>query len=222
MLSKDQINILKESVESYRFPCIYYDFVGHQHVECENMLPVEKYIKNNLTSKELELVKNGLSNVLYWGYANVGNRATRVERFRNEVTQEQLFIAAQLFSNIQGDSLRRIKEVGLPEFSGMSFITKVRMFLDPDNYVILDKQILRMRNINQHNLLNNINFGENQTQIGITNNNVLVYLKWFQKCKEISASYYSSNYCAVDIERGFFTLVQRGKVELASEILSMA
>ncbi len=221
-LLQDDISELKNAIDSYDFPCVCYDFLNNRRIVHNNMLPVEEFIKSDFISADPELVKNGLSNVLYWGYNNIGYRDTRVNRFRNEVTEEKLLIAAQLFSNILGNCLRKIKEIQLPEFSGMSFITKVRMFLNPVDYVILDKQILTIRDTQYPTLLNDINLGNNATQIGITINNVEVYVRWCDKCREISQLYYNDEYRAVDIERGFFTLVQRGNVDLAAEILSMA
>jgi hypothetical protein len=221
-LSKDDIDVLNNAIKSYDFPCVYYDFSNNCRIEHTNMSLVEESIKSDLISANPEFIKNGLSNVLYWGFERVGYRNRRVNIFREQVTEEQLKTAACLFANIHGDRLREIKEIGLPQFSGMSFITKIRMFLDPENYVILDRQILQMRHIYHVNLLNDINFGNNETQIRISNNNVRIYLVWCKKCREISVLYYDNNYRSVDIERGFFTLIQRGKVDLAAKILSMA
>ncbi len=112
--------------------------------------------------------------------------------------------------------------MGLPQFSGMSFITKIRMFLDPHNYVILDQQILKMKNYRIPTLLNEIAFGENETQIRISQKNIMVYNSWCGKCTDISDSYYEGRYRAADVERGFFNLIQKQKTRLATSILSSA
>ena len=184
------------------------------------MKSVEKFIRNNLTSGNVYLVKNGLSNVIYWGFAKVGYRNKRVGIFRNQVTHRQLHDATLLFADIRGDGLKKIKRIGFPQFSGMSFISKVRMFLDPINYVILDQQILKMNDVPAQMVLKDIAFGKKETQLRISENNVRVYIDWCKKCVDISDSYFDGKYRAVDIERGFFTLIQSGWVELAAEILS--
>ena len=185
------------------------------------MRSIEKVIESDLSSGESELVKNGLSNVLYWGFAQIGYRDTRVKRFRNDVTQDKLNDATSLFNEIQGDCLLEIKRIGLPQFSGMSFISKVRMFLDPESYVILDQQILKINDVANNTVLTPISFGENETQIRISQNNVQVYEAWCNTCQSIAHSHFAAKYRAVDIERGFFTLIQNGRTELAANILSL-
>ena len=165
---------------------------------------------------------NSFKIVIYWGYAQVGYRDSRVEKFRNNVSNGQLYDNSLLFKNISGDSLIKIKKINLPEFSGMSFISKIRMFLDPTNYVILDRQILKMSRTPYRTLLNNIAFGNEETQIRISKNNASVYPNWCKKCLDISILYYEGRYRAVDVERGFFTLIQKGRVEFAAEILAKA
>lgn len=221
-LSKDEVNTLEKAIKGYDFPCVYYDYLDNQRVEHSNMRPVEEYLKKSLTSGNSELVNNGLSNVLYWGYARVGYREKRIRIFRNQVTKGQLDDAALLFADIREDCLKEIKRIRLPQFSGMSFITKIRMFLDPTNYVVLDRQIIKMKGKQLNNLLDNITFGNRETQIRITKNNVDIYVNWCNKCKEISHSYFGDKYRAVDIERGFFKLIESGRVEEAAKILSNA
>ncbi|SPD74227.1 conserved hypothetical protein [uncultured Desulfobacterium sp.] len=120
------------------------------------------------------------------------------------------------------DCLNDIKEIGLPQYSGMSFISKIRMFLDPTKYVVLDQQILKMNGTTFDTVLKQIKFGDKETQIRISKANIAVYQQWCDKCREISHSIYSGEYRAVDVERGFFTLIQHSKVELAAQILSNA
>ena len=57
-------------MENYSFPCVTYDFercAEHTH---SDMLGVESVIQAQLTSSRLGDVKDGLSNVPCWGYAN--------------------------------------------------------------------------------------------------------------------------------------------------------
>jgi hypothetical protein len=221
-LSSKHLNILSEAIEGYTFPCAYYDFINGRPSLHQNMFLVEKLIRDDLVSGEIELVKNGLSNVLYWGFAQVGYRDKRVSIFRDQVSKGQLYDASKLFPNINGDGLQEIKKLRLPQFSGMSFISKVRMFLDPTRYVILDKKILEMYKTPSVTLLKAISFGPKETQIRISDNNCRVYLSWCAKCVTISNIYYEGKYRAVDVERGFFTLVQKKHADTAAEILSLA
>lgn len=221
-LSQDEINILDEAIKEYSFPCVCYDFQKDQPLGFPNMIDVEKFIRKDLISGSSAYVKNGLSNVLYWGFAQVGVRDRRVAIFRNQVTQGQLYDATTLFEEIRGNGLREIWRIKLPQFSGMSFISKVRMFLNPTKYAILDRQILKMNKAPFETPLKRIKFGENETQIRISKDNAVVYQKWCNKCNEISNSIFKGLYRAVDVERGFFTLIQNNKVALAAEILSKA
>ena len=221
-ISNKHLNILTEAIRSYSFPFAYYDFINDRPSFQQSMILIEKLIRDDLVSGDLQLVKNGLSNVLYWGFAQVGYRDQRVSIFRNQVTMAQLHCAARLFPNINGDGLQEMKKLRLPQFSGMSFISKVRMFLDPIQYVILDKQILKMINTPFVTILNNISFRPSDTQIRISENNCSVYLNWCKKCATISKNHFDSKYRAVDVERGFFTLIQNRQVNNAAEILSLA
>ncbi len=95
-LSNDQIATLQEAIITYDFPCAYYDFLNDLPAPQHNMISVENLIRTDLISGDTLLVKNGLSNVLYWGYAQTGYRNTRIKRFRTEVTGGKLKDAAEL------------------------------------------------------------------------------------------------------------------------------
>ena len=51
-------------------------------------------------------------------------------------------------------------------------------------------------------------FGENETQIRITSHNEAVYDGWRNECAAINQIYFQDMYRVVDIERGFFSLIQ--------------
>ena len=221
-LTENQVKILRNAIEGYNFPCVYYDFENHYEVSHQTMYPVEEAVRNDLISGNNDSVKNGLSNVLYWGFAQIGFRDTRVNKFRSEVRSGHLHDAAILFRHNENIHLMEIKSINLPQFSGMSFVSKIAMFLDPNNYVILDKQIIKMNKVPIPTVLNEIAFGEKETRIRISQNNIRVYFNWCQKCSRISKSYFNGLYRAVDIERGFFTLIQNDNINQAAEILSNA
>ncbi len=221
-LTENQVEMLRNAITAYNFPCIYYDFQNACEVSCPTMSPVEQTIRNDLISGNNDHVKNGLSNVLYWGYARIGFRDIRVNKFRDEVRTGQLHDAATIFQHQENINLMEIKNIKLPQFSGMSFISKIAMFLNPDKYVILDQQILKMNQIILPTILKAITFSQKDVQIRISKNNVQVYSNWCQKCGEISKFYYKGSYRAVDIERGFFTLIKNKNVSQATEILANA
>lgn len=54
--------------------------------------------------------------------------------------------------------------------------------------------------------------GQKETQIRITGHNEAVYNGWRQECSSISQMYFQDRYQVVDIERGFFNLIQRNNL----------
>ena len=108
------------------------------------MLEIEAIIRSQLVSGDVTSVRDGLSNVLYWGYARTGYRGRRVQSFRQGVDEQGLNDASKLFRTIRGPAIKDIKKLKLPQFAGLSFVSKVRMFLEPADYVVLDLQLLKM------------------------------------------------------------------------------
>ena len=129
-LTDSQIEILRNAIEGYNFPCGYYDYENDCEVSHQAMYPVEKAVRNDLISGNNDSVKNGLSNVLYWGFAKIGFRDTRVNKFRSEVRSGQLHDAAILFQHHENIDLMEIKSINLPQFSGMSFVSKIAIIGD--------------------------------------------------------------------------------------------
>jgi hypothetical protein len=98
-LTEQQRDGLRAAIESYAFPPDYFDFRRNAPRRLADTRAVEVAISGELKSGDPEQVKNGLSNVLYWGYAQMGIRQTRVDRFRATVTVSQLRQAADLFDD---------------------------------------------------------------------------------------------------------------------------
>src|SRR5882757_2473704 len=81
-LNPNQIICIEEAINNYDFPAEWYDFTDFQgnallkvnRIKGRNIGDVEKVIFDQLTSQNPERLKDGLSNVLYWGYANMGFR----------------------------------------------------------------------------------------------------------------------------------------------------
>ena len=212
---------MRKAIEGYHFPSDYFDFVGNTPERLENARAVEVRILRGLTSADPAELKNGLSNVLDWGYAQMGIRDTRVQRFRSNVTVYEIMRAYDLFQRSTHPSVLEIKKLGLPEFSGLSFVSKIRMFLDPDKSAVLDNQIMKIHRNCPTTLLANLQIGRS-TQIPITKHNSEVYEAWCRTMVEISGGYFDARFRAVDVERGFFQLIQDGKVTAAAQIFNNA
>ncbi|EHK67685.1 hypothetical protein KYC_04072 [Achromobacter arsenitoxydans SY8] len=182
------------------------------------MAQVESRIRQNLLSEKG--VKDGLSNVLYWGFAQMGGLAViRADRFRSSVTQDQLASAAQLFAVSRCPSLVSIARLKLPQFSGVSFVSKVRMFLDPNGSATLDKQIMKIHRLRPTTVLAAVR--ALKTAIPVNTSNSAAYEAWCARLAQIRRLYLPS-LRVVDIERGLFHLIQSGRVQCAADILADA
>lgn len=221
-LNEEQIQILKSAIDNYAFPAIYFDFDANSEVNAGGMSEVESVISGQLKSESITEVKYGLANVLYWGYANVGYRDVRVKKFRENVTDKKINQFQDMVLNNRMPSLIAIQKIGLPEYSGISFVSKILMFLNPKSYCVLDKQIAKLRMEESAKSLNSHKFETNNTQIRITKYNENVYEEWRKECLNISRDYFEMKYRAVDIERGFFQLIQNENLDRARQIYNDA
>jgi hypothetical protein len=218
------LKALAEAVHGYDFPAVTYDFAKDLEIAHESMIRVEDEIRLSLISDDWMAVRDGLSNVLYCGYARIPYGERRVKRFRDAATSDQIARAGALFRSIKGPALRRIKELQLPEFSGLSFVSKVRMFLDPQNYVVLDQKLLTLRAVAPRTVLSTLAFDDRrETSIRITEANESSYEDWCMLCRRIAATcFVGTGLRAVDVERGIFHLVEGGETAAAAEILAGA
>jgi hypothetical protein len=191
---------------------VYFDFAAAVPVVAANMSDVETSIRSMLVSDDVEQVRNGLANVIYWGYAQIAYRDVRVTRFRVGVTQDHLSAFRRLVEGGVTPTLAQIAMIGMPQYSGISFISKVLTFLDPIRFCVLDKQLAKLASGPGCRALHRLTMG---TQIQITSNNESVYNAWRAECGEISTRYFGGRRRVVDIERGFFQLVQSGNLDLA-------
>lgn len=214
-LNESQTSELEAAIATYAFPAVYFDFRTSIEVRAASMGVVENAIREMLTSEANGQVLDGLANVIYWGYAQVGYRDRRVRRFRDDATEDQLNRFRTLLGSTDSIGLDTIAALKLPEFSGISFVSKILAFLDPVKYCVLDKQLLKLALRPGNRALHRVSAG---TQIRVTANNQQAYDAWRQECASISAQYFNGQYRAVDVERGFFQLVQAGRVALAQEL----
>jgi hypothetical protein len=197
---------------------VYFDFAANIQVETPDIRVVEAAIRGMLVSQVAERVQDGLANVIYWGYAQIAYRDVRVARFRrgvtlNHLSQFQALVAAGV------PSLSQIKALKIPEYSGISFISKVLTFLDPARYCVLDQQLARLGTGPGRSALHGLSRG---TRIEVTANNERVYDAWRAECLRISAQYFGGTHRVVDVERGFFQLVQTKQLQLAQQIYAAA
>lgn len=219
MLDEESKKKLEEAIKDYDFPAVYFDFENEREIIANNMLEVENYIKSKLTSNSIQEVKDGLSNVLYWGHAKTGYRSTRVYNFRTKVLNKQIEDFQEIAKN--NIDLIKIEKLKMPEYSKVSFISKVMMFLCPEKFCVLDKQLAKISICTKVGALGELKYG-GETYIGVTQQNQKAYLNWCNECKLISEKCFGNKYRTVDIERGFFNLIQKGNCSLAKAIYETA
>ena len=218
-LTLQQVNDLAASIQEYAFPAVYFDFHRNIQVNAGNMQALEAVILGMLRSPQTQQIKNGLANVIYWGNANAGYQMARVNQFRNGVTDAHLGQFQGLVDNGNIPTLHDIARIGMPQFSGVSFISKIIMFLNPAQYCVLDLLLSRLGRVQGNKALHNLVVN---TQVRVTVNNSNVYYQWCQECQDISNQYYAGRYRVVDVERGFFNLIQNGQLEYVQQIYNAA
>ena len=213
---------LCEAVRAYDFPAVACRFErggdGGDRIVREpdhGMDFVEKRVRDLLRSTNLRAVKDGLSNLLYWGYANSpGLQRHRVGKFRDAVEDDdprlKEFVKLREQSSPSSPTLLNVRQLGLPQFSQMSFTSKVLMFLDPKTCPVLDLKIARTFARNAYfSPLENLTFG---TSIPITRRNADAYRRWACWCSRIAEAVNKEpasprrDLRAVDVERALFTL----------------
>ena len=230
---KDYAKKLCKAVEAYEYPAVTYDFQIGREVPHSNMSEVDRVIHSQLCSPHLSEVKDGLSNVVYWGMYRMGFRDTRVREFR-KVTLHQLSCFSAVARDPRGADLVRIKKIGMPQFkTGMSLVSKIRAFLDPGCYPVLDKSIAEeFSQSNSFPPLSNLTFRKKSewgkqasTYISITNGNEQVYEEWACWCRDTAKALNSYTYSprknlrAVDVERSIFHLADNNKTPEAWRLL---
>jgi hypothetical protein len=180
---------------------------------------LERFVRAQLLSAKHVDIKNGLSNVIYWGYATSrGRLKDRVKRFRSEVNDRQII---EFSKSVQSTDIRfkDIAKCNLPQFSKVSFISKILMFLDPTKNVTLDLQLSKIKAAKTSTSFRNLSICP--TYIPVTRQNETFYSAWCNTCCDVAHEYFASNGIrGVDVERGFFTMIRNGHVETAAIILN--
>jgi hypothetical protein len=215
-----QVKNLIDAVNGYSFPTAHFDFSTQTPIVGLSMTQLETRIRQQLLSSSISDVKDGLSNVLYWGFAQMGGVAdVRVERFRSAVTDAKLKQASALFAKQRRPALYDIARLKLPQFSKVSFVSKIRMYLDPVESATLDRQIMQMHQVHSDTVLANVKEYPTSIPTSIVNSNA--YESWCERLADIAQAYLPSAR-VVDIERGLFQMIQSGYVTEAAGILKSA
>lgn len=204
-LSDTQIATLKTAVPKYDGPLVTYNFETKTQISHASMFSVETSILADLTSEDMDQVKNGLVNVIYWGFnrMNMGMRASQLNRFRETIAPGQLQLASKTFRKLTGPGLMEIKRMKLPEFTNMSMISKVRMFLDPDNYISVDRMLLKLELVQSF-------IKPSSVSINVSESNASGYQRLCDIFKRAAHTYWNPAIRAVDVERGIYQLIKSG------------
>lgn len=217
-LNENQVTDLRDAIRNYDYPTQLYDFARKQPVSYKTMRELETELRMGLVSGDPIKVKYALANIVYWGNVQSAYVLYRIHTFLEKVRDAEIHKAMQLFSNPSNISLKDIKRLGLPQFSNMSFVSKLRMFLDPGNCVALDRKLLKPKECDMRTLFHEIT--ERPTYIPITDHNCRQYDKWCEKCRNTANCYFqNSGIIAVDVERGIFHLVDKGELNKAAYLV---
>lgn len=212
------LGTLSAAIDGYSYPCVAYDFQVGREVSFRNMAGVETLIAEQLASYDLERVKDGLSNVLFWGfYRSSGRRDDRVKKFRASVTSEKLGLTIEAMSSLRGCAIGELKRLRLPQFANLSFLSKLRTFLDPSAFCVVD---LKLRTIPIIAQTFKVYHASKPTYIPVTQANEEAYMWWVSVCRKVAAAVESAGAVRpVDAERGFFQMVELGKTDLADRLI---
>ena len=213
---------IRQAAAEYSYPAKTYDFTEETESEHCEMSCVERLIRAQLTSESRSQVKDGLSNVLYWGYVRQGGIGPhRVRQFRKKVTDDQLDGFVECRRRSACIRIEELQRLGLPEFSAMSFSSKVLMFMCPDRYPVLDLKIARFAHRQPAQSLDRpsglsalLNLKFYPTSIPLTGRNMRAYREWSRWCCEIADAVNAVvlpdiNLRAVDVERAIFWCIDR-------------
>ncbi len=207
---------LARAIRNYSYPCIVYDFRLEQEIQLKSVVGVECFIQEQLMSTDTERVKDGLSNILFWGYyRSPGRRNRRVQSFRNGVDSRQLICAVNVFASLRGCAIRDLKRLNLPQFRYMSFLSKLRTFLDPSAFCVIDLKLCKIPAIARK-------FSVYETYIPVTEQNEESYSWWVNLCGRAAKTVQISacgSVRPVDAERGFFQLVDDKETALADSLI---
>jgi hypothetical protein len=207
---------LLQAISDFSFPTCVFDFSYGVERVLPSMSAVETVIHDDLRSEDRNRVRDGLANIVYWGWARAGFRNARVQRLRERVSDDQLDAAIEAFRTLQGVGLTTLKRLRLPEFSNLSFLSKLRTFLDPHTFCVIDLKLCKINSVRDQ--------FERRTRktryLPVNRVNVRSYEWWVDLCRRVAQALSNAeNLRAVDVERGFFQLVDTGRVDVADRLI---
>ena len=218
----DYSALLCRTVQAFSFPAVTFDFVDNRECRHSDMRGVETRVHELLCSSDPGAVRDGLSNVLYWGWAQApGLRDFKVAAFRKKLQPGDRRLAGfrklvRSMPESATDRLWALKLLKLPQFSQMSFTTKILMFLDPNSYPVLDRKLAKA--YAQHGGFPPLQDLKFATSIPITVKNGTCYERWACWCRSIAVRVNESSGSprrdlrAVDVERALFVLADSGRM----------
>ena len=224
--------------EAYDYPAVTcFDFnlflqkkkLSLYETQHQNVLEVEELIRGQLLSQNIEMVKDGLSNVLYWGYASPSQRGPYVKKegrykggrqysriciFRRDVTSKHIDDFMYLLNTSVCISLNGIKSIKMPEFTQMPFVSKLVMFLLPVSSPVLDNKIARFAQEQNMPILKRLTIG---TTVSLSKSNMEIYDEWALWCRQIAETINNNpslpckGLRAVDVERAIYCRIPNKK-----------
>ena len=200
--------VLCAAVEAYDYPAVTYNFERGvntctdliRRVVHQDMSQVEDKIRSQLLSRNSIEVKNGLSNVLYWGHDTHRRiQVVHVRKFREKIYDPKRQLQAFHWTVHSSHNAKSLigEIIALPQFS-VSMGSKVAMFIDSDKYPVLDSRI---------------------EEIARIESSIQAYEKWASWCHEIAQKVNScpnsssKDLRAVDVERAIYHLADSDKCE---------
>ncbi|WP_200902933.1 hypothetical protein, partial [Pseudomonas fluorescens] len=146
--------------------------------------------------------------IIYWGNATAGYRDSRFAKFNSLIGSFAPYASFNGLVSTGTPSLAALKRLGFPSYSNISFVSKILMFLNPQEYCVLDLQISKLKKQTRpiSRALDRLTLYP--TSIPITQANEQVYDLWRSECRCISSTYYGGRYRVADVERGFFQLTK--------------
>ena len=221
----DYTALLCQMVREYDYPAVTYDCKNNKQRNHGSIYSVERHINELLTSGDRGPVKCGLLNVLYWGHATNAMLQTHwVNKFRDTVTSEMLdaFMDGILPPPPPDSPVGHFRGMGLPGF-GMSFTTKLAMFLCPDVYPVLDTNIARLKD-EPFDFAPLHGLQMPARHIPTSPANERCYAQWAQWCRGVAKQANRElpdvfRIRAVDVERAVFTALSKNRHDHVQQLL---
>lgn len=192
-----------------------------------NMESVDHVIGKQLTSQDLQEIEDGLSNVLFWGYANFNQfQRSKIQRLRKEITCQQLIDLRDAIGDVDEIDLSVIRSMKIPEFGQMSFASKLLMFLSAGTRPVLDIKIAKFARWFKIPPLSNLKLSWDEKSIPLSNKeNIVIYEWWSSWCSTTASrvndepSSTCKNLRAVDVERAIFWQIREANNSKARSLL---